>query len=137
MFEINEESYERVQNAIEEVGYCCDTADDYSQWEDVAASAIAPFLEELDEEQLVMTCEAFREYISNTVGEDTNLAMGIRAALERYLRETLDYIGYPDPDEDVAEPDEDDDYYESYKQTNELSKAAFRELTAVRNMEIE
>lgn len=137
MFEINEESYERVQNAIEEVGYCCDTTDDSSQWEDVAASAIAPFLEELDADQLAMTCAAFREYINDTVSEDTNLAMGIMAALERYLRETLDYIGYPDPDEDVADPDEYDDYYESYKQTDDFSKTVFRELTAVRNMEIE
>lgn len=129
MFEINEESYERVNNAIEEIGYCCATEDDYNEWEDVAASAIAPFLEELNAEQLAMTCAAFREYIIDTADNDLNLAMGIKTALARTLRETLDYIGDVPNDEDDEDTDEEN-------HTAELIAVMKKELAAVENIEI-
>lgn len=129
MFEINEESYERVNNAIEEIGYCCATEDDYNEWEDIAASAIAPFLEELNAEQLAMTCAAFREYIIDTADNDPNLAMGIKTALARTLRETLDYIGDVPNDEDDEDTDEENP-------TAELVAVMKKELAAVENIEI-
>lgn len=129
MFEINEESYERVNNAIEEIGYCCATEDDYNEWEDIAASAIAPFLEELNAEQLAMTCAAFREYIIDTADNDLNLAMGIKTALARTLRETLDYIGDVPNDEDDEDTDEENP-------TAELVAVMKKELAAVDNIEI-
>lgn len=129
MFEINEESYERVTNAIEEIGYCCATEDDYNEWEDIAASAIAPFLEELNAEQLAMTCAAFREYIIDTADNDLNLAMGIKTALARTLRETLDYIGDVPNDEDDEDTDEENP-------TAELVAVMKKELAAVENIEI-
>lgn len=129
MFEINEESYERVNNAIEEIGYCCATEDDYNEWEDIAASAIAPFIEELNAEQLAMTCAAFREYIIDTADNDLNLAMGIKTALARTLRETLDYIGDVPNDEDDEDTDEENP-------TAELVAVMKKELAAVENIEI-
>lgn len=48
MLRISDESYERVQNAIEDLGYCCELEDDYEQWEDIAASSMASFLDDLD-----------------------------------------------------------------------------------------
>lgn len=129
MFEINEESYERVNNAIEEIGYCCATEDDYNEWEDIAASAIAPFLEELNAEQLAMTCAAFREYIIDTADNDLNLAMGIKTALARTLWETLDYIGDVPNDEDDEDTDEENP-------TAELVAVMKKELAAVENIEI-
>lgn len=130
MFEINEESYERVTNAIEEIGYCCATEDDYNEWEDVAASAMAPFLEELNAEQLTMTCAAFREYIIDTAADnDLNLAMGIKAALARTLRETLDYIG------DVPDDEEDEDADEENPMA-ELVAVMKKELATVEDIEI-
>lgn len=44
MLDISDESYERVTEAVGEIGCCCDTEDDYRQWEDTAASAIAPYI---------------------------------------------------------------------------------------------
>lgn len=129
MFEINEESYERVNNAIEEIGYCCATEDDYNEWEDIAASAIAPFLEELNEEQLTMTCAAFREYIIDTADNDLNLAMGVKTALARTLRETLDYIGDVPDDEDDEDADEENPMAE-------LVAVMKKELAAVEDIEI-
>ncbi|MGN1119755.1 MAG: hypothetical protein ACI4Q4_05315 [Oscillospiraceae bacterium] len=59
MLDISDKSYERVNEAVDEIGYCCDTEDDYQQWEDTAASAIAPYIDDLDADRLSMTCEAF------------------------------------------------------------------------------
>lgn len=102
MLRISDESYERVQNAIEDIGYCCVTEDDYNEWEDIAASSIEGFIDSLNDEQLTMTCAAFREYIIDTEDSDLNLAMGIKTALARALREMLDYIGDVSDDEDSA-----------------------------------
>ena len=34
MLRISDESYERVTEIIEDIGYCCVTEDDYTEWED-------------------------------------------------------------------------------------------------------
>lgn len=121
MLRISDESYERVQNAIEDINCCCVTEDDYNEWEDIAASSIADF----NDEQLAMTCAAFREYIIDTEDSDLNLAMGIRTAHARSLREMLEYIGdVPDDEDDEEDP------------TAALVLTIKKELEATENMEI-
>ena len=92
MLRISDESYERVQNIIEDIGYCCEVEDDYEQWEDIAASSMAGFLDDLDYEQVEMTVAALEEYIIDTADTDMNMAMGIKTALSRYIRERLDFL---------------------------------------------
>jgi len=109
MFVNKSEAHERVLNAVEDIKACCEVSDYYSQWSDIAASSIQAFLEDLSNEQLDDTCGAFREYITETVSENENLARGIKDALTICLNEMLDYIGsVPLPDEDG----EDDDYFD-------------------------
>lgn len=107
MLRISDESYERVQNAIEDINCCCVTDDEYTEWEDIAASSIEGFIDSLNDEQLAMTCAAFREYIIDKEDIDLNLALGIKTALARALREMLDYIGTVYDDEDDENDEED------------------------------
>ena len=99
-YEISEASYERVQKAIEDINICCVTEDDYNEWEDIASSSIAAFIDDLNDEQLEMTCDAFVEYIEDTVKSDRNLALGVKTALERALNEMLDNAGVISEDDE-------------------------------------
>ena len=119
--EINEASYERVQYAIEDINICCVTDDDYNEWEDIASSSIAAFIDDLNDEQLEMTCGAFMEYIEDTAETDRNMAMGVKTALERALKEMLDNMGIADEDE---------------TEKAELIKVMKNSLNAVENMEV-
>lgn len=110
MLRISDESYERVQDIIEDIGYCCEVEDDYEQWEDIAASSMAGFLDDLDYEQVEMTVAALEEYIIGTADTDMNMAMGIRTALARYIRERLDFLDiHVIPDVKLS-LDEDEDF---------------------------
>lgn len=110
MLRISDESYERVQDIIEDIGYCCEVEDDYEQWEDIAASSMAGFLDDLDYEQVEMTVTALEEYIIDTADTDINMAMGIKTALARYLRERLDFLDiHVIPDVKLS-LDEDEDF---------------------------
>ena len=110
MLRISDESYERVQDLIEDIGYCCEVEDDYDQWEDIAASSMAGFLDDLDAEQLEMTVAALEEYIIDTAETDMNMAMGIKIALTRYIRERLDFLDiHVIPDVKLS-LDEDEDF---------------------------
>ena len=110
MLRISDESYERVQDIIEDIGYCCEVEDDYEQWEDIAASSMAGFLDDLDYEQVEMTVAALEEYIIDTADTDMNMAMGIKTALARYLRERLDFLDiHVIPDVKLS-LDEDEDF---------------------------
>lgn len=110
MLRISDESYERVQDLIEDIGYCCEVEDDYDQWEDIAASSMAGFLDDLDAEQLEMTVAALEEYIIDTADTDMNMAMGIKIALTRYIRERLDFLDiHVIPDVKLS-LDEDEDF---------------------------
>lgn len=110
MLRISDESYERVQNIIEDIGYCCEVEDNYEQWEDIAASSMASFLDDLDYEQVEMTVAALEEYIIDTADTDMNMAMGIKTALARYLRERLDFLDiHVIPDVKLS-LDEDEDF---------------------------
>ena len=110
MLRISDESYERVQDIIEDIGYCCEVEDDYEQWEDIAASSMAGLLDDLDYEQVEMTVAALEEYIIDTADTDMNMAMGIRIAVARYIRERLDFLDtYVVPDVKLS-LDEDEDF---------------------------
>lgn len=125
MLRISDESYERVQNAIEDINCCCVTEDEYTEWEDIAASSIEGFIDSLNDEQLAMTCAAFREYIIDKEDTDLNIALGIKTALTRALREMLNYIGTVYDDEN----DEEDP-------TAALVAVIKKELETTDNMEI-
>lgn len=110
MLRISDESYERVQDIIEDIGYCCEVEDDYEQWEDIAASSMAGFFDDLDYEQVEMTVAALEEYIIDTADTDMNMAMGIKTALARYIRERLDFLDiHVIPDVKLS-LDEDEDF---------------------------
>lgn len=110
MLRISDESYERVQDIIEDIGYCCEVDDDYNEWEDIAASSMSSFLDELDLEQLEMTVAALEEYIIDTADSNINMAMGIKTALGRYIRERLEFLDiYVIPNVKLS-LDEDEDF---------------------------
>ena len=110
MLRISDESYERVQDLIKDIGYCCEVEDDYDQWEDIAASSMAGFLDDLDAEQLEMTVAALEEYIIDKADYDLNMAMGVKTALARYMSERLEYLDtYVVPDVKLS-LDEDEPY---------------------------
>ena len=110
MLRISDESYERVQNIIEDIGYCCEVEDDYEQWEDIAASSMAGLLDDLDYEQVEMTVAALEEYIIDTADTDMNMAMGIKTALARYIRERLDFLDIHIIPDVKLSLDEDEDF---------------------------
>lgn len=110
MLRISDESYERVQDIIEDIGYCCEVEDDYDQWEDIAASSMANFLDDLDGEQLEMTVAAFEEYIIDKADNDLNMAMGVKTALARYIRERIEYLDIHVVPDVKMNLDEDDIY---------------------------
>ena len=110
MLRISDESYERVQDIIEDIGYCCEVEDNYEQWEDIAASSMAGFFDDLDYEQVEMTVAAMQEYIIDIADTDMNMAMGIRTALARYISERLDFLDiHVIPDVKLS-LDEDEDF---------------------------
>lgn len=110
MLRISDECYDRVRDIIEDIGYCCEVDDDYNEWEDIAASSMSSFLDELDLEQLEMTVAALEEYIIDTADSNINMAMGIKTALERYIRERLEFLDiYVVPDVKLS-LDEDEDF---------------------------
>lgn len=129
---ISEEAYERVQNIIEDIDICCVTEDDYNEWEDIAASSIGSFMDELDTEQFKMTCEALREWIDDKSSSDKNMAMGVKTAFERYLRERIEYLDdyvVPKVLLTLAEDEEYDD-----TNTAKYRKVVERQLEVTQNM---
>jgi hypothetical protein len=110
MLRISDESYERVQDIIEDIGYCCEVDDDYNEWEDIAASSMSSFLDELDLEQLEMTVAALEEYIIDTADSNINMAMGIKTALGRYIRERLEFLDIYVISDVKLSLDEDEDF---------------------------
>ena len=110
MLRISDESYERVQDIIEDMSCCCEFEDDYDQWEDIAASSMASFLDDLDGEQLEMTVAALEEYIIDKADNDLNMAMGVKTALARYIRERIEYLDIHVVPDVKMNLDEDDIY---------------------------
>ena len=112
MLRISDESYERVTEILEDIGYACETSDYYEDWEDVARSSFCT-MDDLDSDRYDMTCAAVAEKIVDLYAEgDTNYAKGIHSAFQGYLTERRDYLefnGYYDkPDELPEDADEDD-----------------------------
>lgn len=129
---ISEEAYERVQNIIEDIDICCVTEDDYNEWEDIAASSIGSFMDELDTEQFKMTCEALREWIDDNSSNKKNMTMGVKTAFERYLRERIEYLDdyvVPKVLLTLAEDEEYDD-----TNTAKYRKVVERQLEVTQNM---
>ena len=85
------------------------------EWEDVAASAMEFVFDELDEDQLKMTVSAFIEYINDTADEDENMALGVKTAVIRCLREKADSMDMYD--EKYYEDDYDDEDSEAQEET--------------------
>ena len=115
MIKISEESYERVSNILDDIGFACDTKDDYDQWEDIARPSFETVLDELDTDQFDMTCAVVRERIIDEYDSgNENYAKGIKTAFIGYLkdrREYLDYTGEYDPPEFPEDADESDQRY--------------------------
>ena len=131
---INEKAYEMVLDIIGDINICCITEDDYNEWEDIAASSVSGFMDELDTEQFKMTCEALREWIDDKSSSDKNMAMGVKTAFERYLRERIEYLdSYVIPNAllTLAEDEEFDD-----TNTAKYRKAAERQLEVTKNMDM-
>ena len=134
MLKISDESYERVTDIIEDIGYCCVTEDDYTEWEDIASSSVGSFMDELDNEQFKMTCEALREYIEDKYYSDKNMALGVKAAFERYLRERIDYLdGYAIPNA-LRSLDEGEEFEDT--DIAVYRKAVERQLEIAQNMDL-
>lgn len=112
MLRISDESYERVGEILEDIGYACEISDYYEDWEDVARASFC-VMDELDADRFEMTCAAVAEKITDLfMGDSANYARGIQAAFIGYLKERRDYLelnGYTDkPDELPNDEDEDD-----------------------------
>lgn len=122
MYYINEESYSRVREAIEDIENGCEVMDDYREWEDIASSSISSVLEELDSEQYDMTCKAFIEWINEKECESRNFAYGVRAALIRAMDEGLDYYDLMGADDETENP-----VIAVMKRTKNAAEMLFRE----------
>ena len=138
MYFVNEESYARVETAVDEIRMACETEDDYMEWEDVAAAAIEPVFDELDGEQLKMTVSAFIEYINDHADEDRNFALGVRTALIRCLREKVDVLYDEEYYEDYYDEDEDSgEYEEQVPQENPLIAVMREQIKRVEKVSID
>ena len=122
MFRISDESYERVTEILEDIGYACDTDDEYEEWEEVARSSFASVLDELDTNQFDMTCAAISESIHDEYFEgNENYAKGIRTAFYGYLTERRDYLDfYEDYDEPELPDDVDENEISEYEEKMEV-----------------
>lgn len=122
MFRISDESYERVTEILEDIGYACDTDDEYEEWEDVARSSFASVLDELDTNQFDMTCAAISESIHDEYFEgNENYAKGIRTAFYGYLTERRDYLDfYEDYDKPELPDDADENEISEYEERLEV-----------------
>lgn len=122
MFRISEESYERVTEILEDIGYACDVEEEYEEWEDVARSSFASVLDELDTNQFDMTCAAISESIHDEYSEgNENYAKGIRTAFSGYLCERRDYLYfYEDYDKPELPDDADENEISEYEEKMEV-----------------
>ena len=129
MIRISDESYERVNNILDDIGFACDTEDDYDQWEDIARPSFETFLDELDTDPFNMTCAAVKERIIDEYDSGKeNYAKGIRAAFIGYLkdrRDYLDYTGEYDPPELPEDADENDQRYYNDEMEAYIEKKAY------------
>jgi hypothetical protein len=91
---ITNESFERVESAINEIKACCDVESDYSEWYDIAQECIVQSFEDLNDRQIHMTYAAWERYINDD--ENRNFVCGIAkamiAAVEELLRFKQEFI---------------------------------------------
>lgn len=133
MLRISDESYERVAEILEDIGYACEVSDYYEDWEDIARASFCT-MDDLNSEQYEMTCAAVAEKITDLFAEESaNYARGIQAAFIGYLRERRDYLelnGYDDkPDEIPEDADEDDvDLYDELMERYEAYEGIIKSI---------
>ena len=122
MFRISEESYERVTEILEDIGYACDVEEEYEEWEDVARSSFASVLDELDTNQVDMTCAAISESSPDAYFAGSECyAKGIRTAFYGYLIERRDYLDfYEDYDKPELPDDADENEIFEYEERLEV-----------------
>lgn len=122
MFRISDESYERVTEILEDIGYACDVEEEFEEWEDVARSSFASVLDEVDTNQFDMTCAAISESIHDEYFEgNENYAKGILTAFYGYLTERRDYLDfYEDYDEPELPDDADENEISEYEEKMEV-----------------
>ena len=91
----------------------------------MASSSISSILDDIDDtDEYDSTCSAFIRFIKNTVDENRNLALGVRAALIRAMKEGLDYLDY------AVAVDDEDPIVSVMKDTIEKAEGLFTEETA-------
>lgn len=133
MLRISDESYGRVTEILEDIGYACEISDYYEDWEDIARASFCT-MDDLNSEQYEMTCAAVAEKITDLfMGDSTNYARGIQAAFIGYLGERRDYLelnGYNDkPDELPDDADEDDvDLYDELMERYEAYEGIIKSI---------
>lgn len=146
MFRISDESYERVTEILEDIGYACDVEEEFEEWEDVARSSFASVLDEVDTNQFDMTCAAIKERIVDEYAEgNENYAKGIRTAFYGYLCERRDYLDfyedYDKPelsdDADEIEISEYEEKMEVYNRKKEYSECVEKWIDEIRKLTLE
>ncbi len=146
MLRISEESYERVDEIFEDIGYICDTDDDFEEWEDVARASFATVLDGLDTERFDMTCAAVKEKINERFEDgEENFARGIRAAFYGYLCERRDYLDFseefdrPELPEDADESDREqyDEAMEAFYEKKEYNDCVEKWIDDIRKLTLE
>ena len=109
---INSESIERVNETIKEIKSCCEIEDDYLEWYDIAQECMQQCFEDLNDEQIKMTCADWVAFINESECND-NFVKGIICALEMCVEELIslkenfiDEVEDPDDNYDVSEAEE-------------------------------
>ncbi len=115
---INSESIARVNDAVEEIKSCCEIEDDYLEWYDIAQECMQQCFEDLNDEQIKITCAAWFAVINESECND-NFVKGIICALEMCVEELIslkedfiDEVRDPDDNYDVSEAEEIKSAYE-------------------------
>lgn len=90
MLRISDESYERVQDIIEDMSCCCEFEDDYDQWEDIAASSMASFLSYISKEMQEQLVKAMSEQEVSVI--DMKMAKQLREIAGSYASPSEEII---------------------------------------------
>jgi len=86
---ITDESFDRVELAINEIKACCDVGSDYSEWYDIAQECVVQSFEDLNDRQIRMTYAAWERYVYDD--EDNNFVCGVAKALVAAVEELLQF----------------------------------------------
>ena len=82
MLKISDESYERANEILEDIGYVCETSDYYEDWEDIARSSFC-VMDDLDADRYNMTCAAFATPHFSTILKNAVTTLNLTATMTR------------------------------------------------------